>query len=210
MRPLRVGGPVTPPKLLHNPDPEYPEAARRVGCQGTVVLWLVVLPDGSPARIRVVRSVGMGMDEAAVSTVKTWRFQPSTRNRQPVAVMINVEVNFRLDGRSKISLYAPPEPREGQPRFPGVDVGQYPLVIHIGTATGVLAGKSYEIVASAAILGATDSVPLSISCSGKKNNCLFLSAGNYPARWLSPNHRLEILGEVPVANTWGKTEYSVK
>jgi periplasmic protein TonB len=92
----RVGGGVSAPKVLYDPDPEYSEEARKAKYQGTVVLWLVVAPDGHPQQIRVQRALGMGLDEKAVEAVRNWRFEPAKKDGQPVPVMINVEVNFRL------------------------------------------------------------------------------------------------------------------
>lgn len=92
----RVGGGVSAPKVVYDPDPEYSEEARKAKFQGTVVLWLVVSPDGHPQQIRVTRSLGMGLDEKAMEAVRQWRFEPAKKDGQPVPVMINVEVNFRL------------------------------------------------------------------------------------------------------------------
>jgi TonB family protein len=92
----RVGGGVSAPRALYSPDPEYSEEARKAKYQGTVVLWVVVGPDGRPHDVRVQRSVGMGLDEKAIEAVRTWRFEPARKDGQPVAVQINVEVNFRL------------------------------------------------------------------------------------------------------------------
>jgi outer membrane biosynthesis protein TonB len=33
----------------------------------------------------------------AVDAVSRWRFKPASRDRQPVAVMATIEVNFRLE-----------------------------------------------------------------------------------------------------------------
>ncbi len=63
---------------------------------GTVVLWLVVGPDGKPRDIRVARTLGLGLDEKAIEAVKNWRFEPAYKDGKPVAVQINVEVNFHL------------------------------------------------------------------------------------------------------------------
>ena len=93
---FKVGGGVSAPKAIYSPDPEYSEEARKSKYQGTVVLWLIVSPDGSPRSIRVQRSLGMGLDQKAVEAVKNWKFQPATKDGKPVAVQINVEVNFRL------------------------------------------------------------------------------------------------------------------
>ena len=94
--PYRVGGGVSAPKALYAPDPEYSEEARKAKYQGTVVLWVVVGPDGRPRDIKVQRTLGMGLDQKAMEAVRTWKFEPARLNGNPVAVQINVEVNFRL------------------------------------------------------------------------------------------------------------------
>jgi TonB family protein len=92
----RVGGGVSAPRALYAPDPEYSEEARKAKYQGTVVLWVVVGPDGRPRDIRVARSLGLGLDEKAIDAVRQWKFDPARKDGSPVAVQINVEVNFRL------------------------------------------------------------------------------------------------------------------
>src|SRR5579884_234867 len=92
----RVGGGVSAPKVVYEPDPEYSEEARKAKYQGTVVLWVVVGPDGKPHEIRVQRALGMGLDEKAIEAVRQWKFDPAKKDGQAVAVQINVEVNFRL------------------------------------------------------------------------------------------------------------------
>ncbi|HZQ91014.1 MAG TPA: energy transducer TonB [Terriglobales bacterium] len=93
---FRVGGNVSAPRGLYTPDPEYSEEARKAKYQGTCMLWLIVGPDGRPRDIKVARSLGMGLDEKAVEAVRTWKFAPAMKDGTPVAVQINVEVNFRL------------------------------------------------------------------------------------------------------------------
>lgn len=92
----RVGGAVTAPWVLYDPDPEYSEEARQAKYQGTVILWVVIRPDGRAHDIRVSRALGMGLDEKAIAAVRNWRFQPAEKDGHPVAVQVNVEVNFRL------------------------------------------------------------------------------------------------------------------
>jgi periplasmic protein TonB len=92
----RVGGGVSAPRAIYQPDPEYSEEARKAKWQGTVVLWVVVGPDGRAHDIRVQRSLGMGLDEKAMEAVRTWKFEPAKKDGQPVAVQVNIEVNFRL------------------------------------------------------------------------------------------------------------------
>jgi len=92
----RVGGGVSAPRALFAPDPEYSEEARKAKYQGTVVLYLIVSADGRPRDMRIVRSLGMGLDEKAIEAVRTWRFEPAMKDGHPVSVQINVEVSFRL------------------------------------------------------------------------------------------------------------------
>jgi protein TonB len=93
---FRVGGGISAPRAVYTPDPDYSEEARKAKYQGTVVLWLVVGQDGRPHDIRVARSLGMGLDEKAMQAVRQWKFEPALKDGRPVAVQINVEVNFRL------------------------------------------------------------------------------------------------------------------
>ncbi len=93
---FRVGGGVTAPRAIYAPDPEFSEEARKAKYQGTVILWAVVGPDGRVKDIRVQRSLGLGLDERAVAALRTWRFDPARKDGVPVAVQINVEVNFHL------------------------------------------------------------------------------------------------------------------
>src|SRR6516225_4937151 len=92
----RIGNGVSAPRALETPDPEYSEEARKAKYQGVVVLWLIVGPDGKPRDIRVTRPLGMGLDQKAIEAVNRWRFEPAMKDGKPVAVQINVEVNFRL------------------------------------------------------------------------------------------------------------------
>jgi periplasmic protein TonB len=92
----RVGGGVSAPRALYNPDPQYSDEARKAKHQGIVVLWCVIGPDGRPHEMRVARSLGMGLDEKALEAVRTWRFEPALKDGRPVAVQVNIEVNFRL------------------------------------------------------------------------------------------------------------------
>ncbi len=92
----RVGGGVSAPRVIYAPDPEFSEEARKAKYQGTVVLWVVVGPDGRTHDIRVFRSLGMGLDEKAMEAIRRWRFEPGRKDGIAVAVQVNVEVSFRL------------------------------------------------------------------------------------------------------------------
>jgi TonB family protein len=91
-----VGGGVSEPVPIYKPDPAYSEEARKAKYQGTVVLWIVVDASGAVTDCRVVKPLGLGLDEKAVETVRTWKFKPASRNGTPVPVRVMVEVSFRL------------------------------------------------------------------------------------------------------------------
>jgi protein TonB len=91
-----VGGNVSAPIPIYKPEPPYSEQARKAKYQGTVVLWIVVDAQGNVTDAQVVKPLGMGLDENAVSTVKTWKFKPAMRNGSAVPVKVMVEVSFRL------------------------------------------------------------------------------------------------------------------
>ncbi len=92
----RVGGGVSAPRAIYAPDPEFSEEARKARYQGTVVLWLIVGPDGATHDIRIQRSLGMGLDEKAVQAIRTWKFEPGRKDGVAVAVQVSIEVSFRL------------------------------------------------------------------------------------------------------------------
>jgi TonB family protein len=91
-----VGNGVTAPVLIHKTAPEYTEEARASHYQGTVVLSVKVEPDGVAHNIKVIRSIGLGLDEKAIEAVSQWKFKPGTKDGVPVTVAAQIEVNFRL------------------------------------------------------------------------------------------------------------------
>jgi len=93
---FRVGGGVTAPALLFKVEPEYSEEARKAKYQGTVVLYVEVDPSGKARNLRVVRSLGLGLDEKAIEAVNKWKFRPGFKDGKPVTVAATIEVNFRL------------------------------------------------------------------------------------------------------------------
>jgi periplasmic protein TonB len=92
----RVGGGVSAPSVLYKVEPEYSEEARKAKFQGTVVLAIIVDQNGKARDIRVIRPLGLGLDEKAIEAVMKWRFKPGMKEGASVAVQATVEVNFRL------------------------------------------------------------------------------------------------------------------
>jgi bla regulator protein blaR1 len=91
-----VGGDVSAPKLVFAPDPVFSEEAKRAKYQGVCVLSTVVDAVGNSQRVHVVRHLGKGLDEKAVEAVQKYKFEPAMRFGKPVAVEVNIEVNFRV------------------------------------------------------------------------------------------------------------------
>jgi protein TonB len=82
-----------------NPPPSYPRLAIRLGKQGVVLLEVFVSASGRVEEVRVATGSGHGiLDEAALETVRGWRFAPGLRNGRPVAMRVRVPVRFELRG----------------------------------------------------------------------------------------------------------------
>jgi TonB family protein len=82
--------------VLAKVEPEYSEEARKAKFQGTVMLYIEVDENGKPKNLRVVRALGLGLDEKAIEAVSKWKFRPGFKDGKPVTVAATVEVNFRL------------------------------------------------------------------------------------------------------------------
>ncbi|MGA2153565.1 MAG: energy transducer TonB [Bryobacteraceae bacterium] len=93
---FKVGNGVTAPIVLYKKEPEYSEEARKAKYQGTVVLYIEVDPSGRAVNPKVVRSLGLGLDEKALEAVRQWKFKPGYKDGRPVTVAATIEVNFRL------------------------------------------------------------------------------------------------------------------
>jgi periplasmic protein TonB len=84
------------PKLLHAEEPEYSDDARRARLQGTVVLAIDVDVNGRVTNVRVIRSLGMGLDERAIAAVQKWKFRPAMAGGRPVTAPAQALVTFHL------------------------------------------------------------------------------------------------------------------
>lgn len=94
--PRRIGGGVSAPILTYSVEPEFSEEARKAKVAGNVLVNLWVDTNGNPTHVRVIRGVGMGLDEKAVEAVRQYKFKPAMENGKPVLVELNVEVNFQI------------------------------------------------------------------------------------------------------------------
>ena len=87
---------VAPPTCAYCPDPEYADAARVARFQGTVILSVVVTPQGEVTGIYVLKGAPFGLTAQAISAIKNWRFRPAQQDGKPVPVRAQVEIGFRL------------------------------------------------------------------------------------------------------------------
>jgi TonB family protein len=92
--PVRVGGSIRTPRRIVTAAPVMPDAARQAGVTGVVILEIVIAPDGSVGDVKILRSIPL-LNQAAIDTVRQWRFEPTMLNGAPVPVIITVTVNFQ-------------------------------------------------------------------------------------------------------------------
>jgi TonB family protein len=92
---MHVGKDVSAPQLISKVEPEYTDEARAAKYQGTVLLSTVIDADGRATNFKVIRSLGMGLDEKAIEAVGKWQFRPGMKAGVPVKVQAQIEVNFR-------------------------------------------------------------------------------------------------------------------
>jgi TonB family protein len=93
---MRIGGGVSAPVPVYTVNPEYSEQARKQKAGGTVLVSLIVDTQGMPQNVHIVRGVGLGLDEKAIEAVKQYRFKPAMMGDKPVAVQVNIQVNFQI------------------------------------------------------------------------------------------------------------------
>jgi periplasmic protein TonB len=84
-------------KCLYCPDPEYTDEARHEKLQGSVTLRVLVTKDGRAGQIKIVKGLGLGLDERAIAAIQIWRFQPARdANKNAIAQWVTVETTYRL------------------------------------------------------------------------------------------------------------------
>lgn len=99
--PEQTSPPVFNAAYLRNPEPRYPLSARRRGEQGTVVIKVLVTREGTAGSVSVDKGSGStALDQAALETVRTWRFTPARRGEEAIESSVLVPVVFRLEGAS--------------------------------------------------------------------------------------------------------------
>jgi periplasmic protein TonB len=93
--PLRVGGKVQAAKIVRQVTPVYPPLARQTHTSGVVRLEAVISRSGSIESLQVMSGHPL-LTQAALDAVRQWVYQPTLLNGQPVEVVTQIEVNFKL------------------------------------------------------------------------------------------------------------------
>ncbi len=88
----------SPPRPLARVRPLYPFRARERGTEGFVRLAFVVRADGPVGKADVVRAEPEGVfDRAALAAIRRWRFDPGTKDGNPVAARVRLTMRFQIE-----------------------------------------------------------------------------------------------------------------
>jgi TonB family protein len=102
-RPIRVGGMVQALRLTYRPDAIYPADLQAQGIQGTVLLSAVISKEGIPTSLHVLKNPGHEeFVTAALDAAGKWRYKPALLNGEPIEVLSNIEIDFKLSGTSSV------------------------------------------------------------------------------------------------------------
>jgi len=86
------------PLYKENPTPVYPFQAKKRGYEGTVILEVLVTKEGKAGKVNVFQSSRYSLlDEAAVSSVKKWRFEPGKRGDEKVDMPVKIPIRFKFE-----------------------------------------------------------------------------------------------------------------
>lgn len=87
---------ITPPRLSEVASPDYTAEAKKKKIEGTVTLAIVINKKGDVVDAKVVKGIGYGLDENAIIAVKEWKYKPAEKDGEPVAVKMEVTMDFYL------------------------------------------------------------------------------------------------------------------
>jgi len=108
-------------RLISNFEPDSNEFAQAAGVAGMAQYHAVIGPDGQVSQIVISRPIGFGLDEIAVDAIRRAKFEPAIDGGQPVAVLINLDVPFRIFSK-RTNVHAPPDAADkpAEPQLPGL------------------------------------------------------------------------------------------
>jgi TonB family protein len=114
-------------RLLSTFEPESNEFAQTNGVAGMALYHVVIGADGKPGEIAVARPIGFGLDENAVEAIRKASFEPAIKDGQPVPVLLDLVVQFRIFSK-RTAVAGQPEERNKppEPQLPGPYSVQHP------------------------------------------------------------------------------------
>src|SRR5262249_23246483 len=93
---IRVGGYVIAANLISQVKPVYPQGARDAGIEGTVHLQGIIGSEGNFITLRVTSNNNSELANAALEAVKQWRYKPALLNNQPIEILTEIVLAFKL------------------------------------------------------------------------------------------------------------------
>jgi TonB family protein len=90
------GGTVKPPKLLKYADADFTQEAKDLKFSGTVQIYMWIEENGAVSHFKIVKPLGLGLDEAALVALQKYKFAPATRDGKPVKVDMYIDVKFQV------------------------------------------------------------------------------------------------------------------
>jgi protein TonB len=94
--PVRVGGQIKTPALVHRVEPVYPKIAAAAHVVGTVILEAIVGTDGCVESVKILRSRHVLLDKAAIDALKQWQYTPLVLNGIPTPFVATVTFTFSV------------------------------------------------------------------------------------------------------------------
>jgi outer membrane biosynthesis protein TonB len=112
-------------RLTSTFEPQSNEYAQDHGVAGICLYHVVIGADGKPGEIAVARPIGFGLDENAVDSIRKATFEPAIKNGNPVPVMLDLVVEFRIYSK-RTAVTGNPSQQPASPSLPGPYSTQQP------------------------------------------------------------------------------------
>ena len=118
--------------LLTSFEPDSNDFAQAAGVAGMALYHTIIGADGKPGEIAVARPIGFGLDENAVAAIRKAKFSPAIKNGQPVPVMLDLVVQFRIFSKRTAAPAAPETTQEASKDKPAETIlpGPYSVAHH--------------------------------------------------------------------------------
>jgi protein TonB len=94
--PVRIGGQITTPAVVHRVDPIYPDIAASAQLSGVVILEAAVDTEGCVESVKVLRSRHPLLDQASIEALSQWRYSPLQLNGRATPFVLTVTFNFSV------------------------------------------------------------------------------------------------------------------